>query len=217
MLPKINQMLYIHVASSEADEVEKEYKARIADTANETILIENPIHEPSGKMKKLFLGDELSVYFVSEEGIKHYFDSHVLGFVQDNVRLVKIRMPDPDRITKVQRRNFLRVPAELELAVKTPGGERFIAVTDDASGGGISFFCDSRWELHPEQVLECWLLLAYKNGTVEHAPFSAEIVRIVEMGSGRKQVMTKFVKINDSERQKIIRFCFERQFDFRNR
>ncbi|QAY66184.1 flagellar brake protein [Paenibacillus protaetiae] len=217
MLPKINQMLFLHVATPDEEEAGKEYKARIADWNDEFILMETPIHEQSGRMKKLFLGDELSFYYITETGVKHYFGSHVLGFQQDAIPLVKIRTPDTDRITKVQRRNFLRVPAELEIAVKLPDHEQFVAVTDDVGGGGISFLCESKWQLHPGQLLVCWLLLNYKNGTIEHAPFAAEIVRIVEVAAARKQVMIKFVSINDYERQKIIRYCFERQFDFRNR
>ncbi|MFD1955756.1 flagellar brake protein [Paenibacillus thailandensis] len=215
-MPTVNQMLYLRVAASNPEESEKEYKARIADAEGDTLLIETPIHEPTGRLKKLLLGDELSIYYINETGIKHFFDSHVLGFRDDQVRLVKIRKPDPERITKVQRRNFLRVPAELELAVLTENRERFIAVTDDV-GGGVSFLCDSKRDIQVGQRLDCWILLNYKNGAVDHAPFASEVVRIVEMGAGRKQVMSKFTTISDSDRQKIIRYCFERQFDFRNR
>lgn len=38
-----------------------------------------------------------------------------------------------------------------------------------------------------------------------------------ELDNGRNLVMLKYSEISDAERQKIIRYCFERQFDFRNR
>ncbi|WP_138753475.1 flagellar brake protein [Paenibacillus sinopodophylli] len=217
MLPKLNQMLHFQIASSDEEEASIEYKSRIADEQEDGFLIEIPISEKTGRYKRLFLGDELSVFFVTEDGIKNYFDSHVLGFVEDGVKLIKIRKPELDRITKVQRRSFLRVPAELEIAVKTQSNLRFVCETDDVGGGGISFICDGKWQLASEQVLECWILVPFKNGSLEHAFFKGEVVRVVELESGRKQAMIKYVSINDSERQKVIRFCFEKQLEFRNR
>jgi c-di-GMP-binding flagellar brake protein YcgR len=216
-LPKLNQMLHYQIASSDEEEAAIEYKSRIADEQEDGLLIEIPINEKSGRFKRLFLGDELSVFFISADGIKHYFDSHVIGFMEDGIKLIKIRRPEPDRITKVQRRSFLRVSAGLEIAVKMSTHVRFVCETDDVGGGGISFICDSKWQLAPEQVLDCWLLVPYKNGAIEHAFFQGEIVRVVELKSGKKQAMVKYASINDSERQKVIRYCFEKQLEYRNR
>ncbi len=217
MLPKINQMLHFHIASSDEEDAAIEYKSRIADEDDVSLLIEYPMNAETGRLKRLFLGDELSVYYISKDGVKHYFDSHVTGFKEEGVRLVKIMKPDPERMTKVQRRNFLRVSAELELAVKLSSHARFTCRTDDVGGGGISFLCDGQWPVAPGGQLECWLLVPYRNGSIEHAFFMAEIVRVVELETGRKQVMIKFIEINDSERQKIIRYCFERQLEIRNK
>ncbi|MBH5317983.1 PilZ domain-containing protein [Paenibacillus sp. GSMTC-2017] len=217
MLPKVNQMLYYQVASSDEVEATIEYRSRIADEEDGVLHIEYPLSNQAGRAKRLFLGDELSVFFLSDEGVKHFFDSHVIGFKDDGVRLVKIMKPDPERMTKVQRRSFLRVPAELEMAVKMSSHTRFLCHTDDVGGGGISFVCEGKWPLQSEQTLECWLLVPYKNGTIEHVSFHAEIVRVSVLESGRKEVMSKFISITDSERQKIIRFCFEKQLEYRNR
>lgn len=217
MLPKLNQILYYQIASSDEEEAAIEHKSRIADEQEDGLLIEIPINEKTGRYKRLFLGDELSVYFISDDGIKNYFDSHVTGFKEDRVKLVKIRKPDPERITKVQRRSFLRVPAELEIAVKMPNHARFVCLTDDVGGGGISFICEGKWPVSAEQDLECWLLVPFRNGSIEHASFKAVVVRVIELESGRKQVMIKYVSIIDSERQKVIRYCFEKQLEYRNR
>ena len=217
MFPSVNKMLYYQIASSDEVEAAIEYKSRIADDQEEVLLIESPINDKTGGFKRLFLGDELSMYFMTEEGTKYYFDTHVVGFKEDGVRLIKILKPDPDRMMKVQRRNFLRVPAELEIAVKMSSHARFICMTDDVGGGGISFICDNKWSVDAGQLLDCWLLLTYKTGTIEHVSFNAEIVRVNTLESGRKQVMIKYITITDGERQKIIRYCFEKQLEYRNR
>lgn len=217
MLPKVNELVYIQVASADKNEADKECKSRIADEQDEFYLIEVPIEIGSGRMKRLFVGDELSVYFLTDNGVKNYFNTYVTGFADDVVQLIRIRKPDPESITKVQRRHFLRVVAELELAVKLKDGSRFVAMTDDVGGGGVSFLCDGKNKMIVGDQLYCWLLIPYKNGTIEHAPFEAEVVRVKKLETGRNLVMLKFISISDMERQKIIRYCFERQFDFRNR
>lgn len=215
MLPKVKQFLFLQIASSDEEEAAMEYKSRVEDEQDDELLIDVPIIEGTGKFKRLFLGDELSIYYITGDGVKHYFNSHVLGFKEDVVKLIRIRKPEPDAITSVQRRSFLRVAAELEIAIKMSSHVRFVGMTDDVGGGGISFLCDKRWPLTIGQELDCWLLIPYRNGSLEHAQFKAEVVRIKDTVTGRNQVMAKFASITDGERQKIIRFCFERQLDYR--
>ncbi|MEK5238488.1 flagellar brake domain-containing protein [Paenibacillus sp. FSL L8-0470] len=217
MYPKINEYLYIQIASSDAAEAELEYRSRIADMEDEALLIEIPMQASNGRLKKLFIGDELSVYFLTEGGIKNYFNTHVLGFKEDVIRMVRVRKPETDAIFKIQRRSFFRVNAELELAVKDSLGSRFLVRTDDIGGGGASFLSDPKVKVEVGDKLFCWLLVPYRNGSTEHVNFEGEIVRIKQLESGRNLVMLKFAAITDSERQKIIRYCFERQFDFRDR
>ncbi|MBM6995532.1 flagellar brake domain-containing protein [Paenibacillus sp. DXFW5] len=217
MFPKVNDLVYIQVASADKSNEEKECKSRIADVEEESFLIEVPIESGSGRIKKLYIGDELSVYFLTESGVKNYFNTYVLGFADDIVQLVRIRKPEPETITKIQRRHFLRVVAELEIALQMKDGVRFVTHTEDVGGGGVSFSCSSVFNLVQGDQLFCWLLIPFKNGSIDHAPFEAEVVRTKKLDAGRTMVMLKFVSISDLERQKLIRYCFERQFDFKNR
>ncbi|MWC28441.1 flagellar brake protein [Paenibacillus sp. MMS18-CY102] len=219
MLPNISQILHIQIASSveTAEEPKFEYKSRIADDREDNLFIELPLHEATGQYKKLLLGDELSVLFITENGVKHYFNTHVTGFEEEAIKLIRIQKPDPQSITRTQRRHYLRVAAELEVAVLTTNGDRFTTLTDDVGGGGISFICEGSWQLEQGYTIQCWLLLPYKNGTIEHASFKAEIVRANTLVTGRSHIMTKYVDMPDYERQKIIRYCFERQLEFRHK
>ncbi|MFD2701645.1 flagellar brake protein [Paenibacillus shunpengii] len=217
MNPKVNEVLYVQIPSTEDKEKKLEYKSRVAEVEEDSISIEVPMLE--GKyLHRLRLGDELAASFVSEGGVKHFFNTYVTGFKEDVIRLIKIRRPSKDEISQVQRRNYLRVQAKLELAVKFKHDfTRFLAYTDDVSGGGLSFFEHNSYSLEQGQSLSCWLLLPYKNGEIEHVPFEASVVRIQELESGRRLVMLEFISITDMERQKVIKYCFERQLDFRGR
>ncbi|WP_426453534.1 flagellar brake protein [Paenibacillus sp. S-38] len=217
LLPKVNQILHIQIESIDEEEARQEYKSRIADLTDTEIIMEVPINETTGRLKKLFKGDGLSVYFIAEGGVKNYFHTEVTGFRDEVIRLVAIRRPEPEAVTQIQRRSYLRVPAELEIAVRFPDGERQVVLTDDVSGGGLSLLCPPAVRTAEGQSLECWLLIHMKSGAVEHIPFTAEIVRVKLHETGKQQLMLRFTEITDKDRQKIIRYCFERQLDIRKR
>ncbi len=217
LYPKVNELLFINIDSANEIEANIEYKSRISDIEEQSILMEVPMQESIGRLKRMTVGDELSVFYLNEHGVKHYFNTYVLGFKEDVIRMVRIRKPEPESISKIQRRTFLRVNAEVEIAVKLKDMTRFITTTVDISGGGLSFYSVSKYNLKEGDPLSCWVLVNYKNGSVEHVPLNAEIVRIKDREHHRSIVMLKFMKISDVERQKLIRYCFERQFDFRDR
>ncbi|WP_179032768.1 flagellar brake protein [Paenibacillus kribbensis] len=218
MFPKINDVLYIQVAGSDHKDELFEFKSRIAEEESQNFLIEIPMSQTTGRLKRLYLGEELSIFFMSEGGIKNYFNTHVTGFKEDVLRMVRIQKPDPDSISKIQRRNYLRVQASLEIAVKHGVNEsRFVAETHDVGGGGVSFQTQEAHHLEEGESLSCWILVPYRNGTLEHVWFQSEVIRIQEMENGRRLIMLKYEKIADQERQKLIKYCFERQLEFREK
>lgn len=215
LFPKINEVLYIQIASADEKEEHKEYKSRIADTDDDSFLIEVPMQQGNSRLKRLFFGEELSISYMNESGVRHYFNTYVTGFEEDVVRLVRIRKPLPDEISKIQRRSFLRVHASLELAIQCEDLTRAVVLTEDIGGGGLSVYIEPDVKVQEEQKLKCWLLVPYRNGSIDHVQFEAEVVRIKKLETGRELGMLKFSQITDSERQKVIKFCFERQLDYR--
>lgn len=214
-LPKISQYLYIQFESIDEEESKQVYKSRISDIQDKSLAIEIPLNEKTGKLKRLYAGDPISAYYITEGGVKNYFQSKTLGYREDTIRQVIIEKPDPDSITKVQRRNYLRVPAELEVAVSLSDHIQFVALTDDLSGGGLSFICDGKHPIKQHEIISCWLLLNFKNETVDHAGCKAEVIRVKQLETGRQLVMLNFTEIQSIDRQKVIRYCFERQLELR--
>lgn len=215
MLPKVNQTLFFNINSIDEDEAKQEYRSRVSDILEQAIAMEVPINQNTGKIKRLYAGDELSAYFLTEKGVKNYFTTSVIGFREDTIRLVLVKKPDPASITEVQRRSFVRVPAELEIALKINEQIQFVSVTEDVGGGGISIYCEQSVPIHTNDRVGCWLLIPNKHGSPDHVPFKGEVVRIKELENGKQFVMMRFSEIADRDRQKIIRFCFERQLEIR--
>lgn len=219
MLPKINQTLYIQVIPeiviAESDAPPITLRSRVADIDDRNIYIEIPLDEKSRKYYRAQLGEKLQLYFFTPEGVKHLFSSSVTGFRKETVGLVAIKKPELEEITKDQRRSYLRVDANLEIAVKVGEKLRFTAITEDVGGGGVSFTCDRKWPIVPNAILTCWLLLSYKGGSIAHSKFEGEVVRVLPVEPDKHLIMMRFQDIVDSDQQKIIRYCFERQLDKR--
>jgi len=182
---------------------------------DDTIFVEIPVEVNTGISRSLSYGNVLSAYFFDDMEIKNYFISTVIGVSNNIMHLFHITKPAPEAVTKVQRRNFLRVQAELEVAVKHSEQLQFVALTDDIGGGGLSLLCDDYIPLAEQNIVSCWLLVPNKNGQNDHVPFKSEVVRVAPLAPGTQRVMMRFTDISDRDRQKIIQFCFERQFEFR--
>ncbi|CAM3571024.1 flagellar brake protein [Marinicrinis lubricantis] len=215
MLPNINQVISIQIASIDPEEENRHYKTRVADVKQDTLYIEVPLDERSGKWRRLHTGEQISVQFVDSDGIHYFFSTTVLGSTSDQVKLYKISKPQPADVSKSNRRNFLRVPAKLEVALKATDEIRFTCMTDDVSGGGIAVYCSNTYQLHSNQEVSGWILIPYKSGEIEHAHFQGEIVRTKPLENHIQLAMIQFTDMRDKERQKIIRYCFEFQLSNR--
>lgn len=215
MLPKISETLFVRIVSPDHELASVEYKSRIADMEDGLIHMEVPLSTKDGKLLRLFPGDRLSAYYVTNGGVKHHFYTEVTGFREDAVRLVTIKAPSPEDISKSQRRNYLRMPADLDVAVRLHGKLQVTARTEDVGGGGLSFICDHKVPVKEDETITGWLLLQYRNGSIDHMAFPAKVVRLKPLENGSKLVMCSFTDISEQERQKVIRYCFERQLEFR--
>jgi len=215
LLPTIGQVITLEVASEEQD-TKHILKSRIADEDQEVLWIEYPTGE-KGRFIRLVEGDMLVVSFTaSATGVTYSFKSAVNGSRKENATVqFSLKKPAPSEVVSVQRRAFVRVEASLEVACLFAGVKKFVATTMDISGGGLSMTTDEpSLHLQPEDELACWLLVPFRNGSIEHIPFIGSVVRTKFVNDGLL-VMMRFVEISESDRQKIVRYVFERQIELR--
>ncbi|MDP5273776.1 flagellar brake protein [Chengkuizengella axinellae] len=214
---KIGHILLLEIQPN--DELENNdtilYKTRISDIQNNMIFIEMPTEIKSGKFRHLQDGVELFVRFNSEDDVKYGFSSFVIGTKKEGIRQILIKKPSPDEFIHIDDRKYLRVPANLELALQSSNHHRFLAKTVDISGGGIAFICEEQVEVN--QSFRCWLLIQHKNEHIQHIPFEGKVLRMKKLDSDRTKVMLHFMKIDEEDRRSIIRYCFERQLELRKK
>ncbi len=111
-----------------------------------------------------------------------------------------------------QQREFFRIDAEVFLKIwlvdrKTPGQQEVRRRQINLSGNGLRFEVDQ--PLHIGQLLGLELGLPEVDGEV--AQGVGRVVRLVEQGEGRQQASLELVEIEETEQDKIIRFCLAEQ------
>lgn len=219
MAYSINTALVLETINNSEKSV---YKARIADIKEQDIFIEMPMNEATKRIEAPAIGTELRVWFQAPDNSKASFDTTVTGRVKENIAMLIIAKPDPKSIYKKQRRDFIRVPAIIEVAVVVQTKEadiKIIAKTEDISGGGFSVRYDSNIIINETQKGRAWLVMPKKNETISHAYGEVDIVKVKYPDNPLNKAWAsfKFTHITEGERSKVVQYTFEKQIDFYGR
>lgn len=215
MYPKISQVVQMIIVQ-ENGEPTPAYTSHVTDIQEHSIWLEIPFVRGSASLVRMHEGQEVSISYQGLNMATCSFDTYVQRLKRDHVHIAALHKPALEEIKQIQRRNFLRVPAEVEAAIRLKDGSSVVVRTEDISGGGFSFNCQEHIPILTDQLVHCWLALPFRNGTMDHVSFFGEIVRTKkEVGKKQQWVSLKINDITDAERQKIIRYCFERQIDLK--
>lgn len=215
MLPKINQIVDLSLDGGE----NFLYKSRIADVSEEYIGIELPIDVESGTVKPMIKETELKVFYATDDHGQYSFNTKVIGIKEEQVIIILLELPK--EFQRKQRRSFLRIKACLDTSFKIMynlNKDWNIVKTTDISGGGIQLILPHYIPIDIEEEIFGWLVLPFKNGTIDHIRYNGKIVRVVIPEEKKvKLISIEFKHISEVMRAKIIRFCYEKQVDVRKR
>ncbi|MGE5397860.1 MAG: flagellar brake protein [Chitinophagales bacterium] len=182
------------------------FNSRVEELRLNTLLIAVPIH--SGALVPLRLGEGLNIYFVSNQ-CAYTFSTHILGRSIEPLPILEIKRPL--EYTKIQRRNYVRLPLSMNLqfvrfideeAMMTEGR------TIDLSGGGLQF--QTKVNLTPEEFIELRLNLSNKVTVVN----KAKVVRVFPKAINNEVwqlVAVQYIDLKESQREMIIKYIFDQQ------
>ena len=221
VLPQVGQVMRLSLASLSEEQSKEVYKTRVADYSEKNIAIELPIDEETGRTKSLPIGTTCFVWYVGQDGSRFDFKTKRVGTKQENIPMLLMEKVPKEQIVRTQRRGYLRVPASFEISVSYPsirGKQKFLAKTLDISGGGLAFACPKNHFLEEEQEVDMWISLPAKAGTVSHAFAKAQVARVQEQElSDFNWISLQFTAISEADRAKIVRVCYERQLEIRQK
>ncbi|MFD2371797.1 flagellar brake protein [Brevibacillus sp. GCM10020057] len=222
LLPRVGQTIRLVFTSSSDDTRRQTFKSRVVDLKDGVASIELPTSEKTGRTGLFGAGDACEVWYVGENGSCYEFHSAIIGRQIEHIPVLFLQLPPKEEIHRTQRRNYLRIEFTLEIAVKLEDPIRsyhFLARTIDISGGGMSFSCDETYRIQPGDNLKVWIAMPSKTGQVQHAYAVMEVVRQkpAEKKGMHQWIFGKFVQISEQDRAKVVRACYNRQLELRNK
>ncbi|RPF55754.1 flagellar brake protein [Aquisalibacillus elongatus] len=216
---KIGQRLSIETFKD--GEVDEQFQCRIVEVSQKTIYIDYPVNERTGRSSLFLDGSEFKVSYVHEDGNVYTFSSEVMERKKIKIPVLAIHKPNPKDIRKIQRREYVRVDVSLDVAIHpyTEELNPLMTRTIDISGGGVAVVGDGgQLNYQPGDQMKITLVLPFSSTHYNYLLTDVEVVRCI-MGSGNEpsKITYKFVNITDQNREKIIKYCFEKQLENRRK
>ncbi|MDD3014265.1 MAG: PilZ domain-containing protein [Candidatus Gastranaerophilales bacterium] len=149
--------------------------------------------------KYFFEGREIEVLIYTDKGI-FIFDSTVIDTPFDYDFVVEL----PEERTKIQRRDYIRVPVKTEITLAN-AGQKFTTNTINVGGGGVRFVNNSETEM-----TGVWRFILNLPKWKEPVTGRGEILYNIKQDNKLVSVI-KFTDIEEVNRNKIIKMCFEEE------
>ncbi|PYZ94488.1 pilus assembly protein PilZ [Salipaludibacillus keqinensis] len=208
----------IHLELKSSDEEKRRYKSKILDYNESKIFIDYPVDKKTKKPHFFLEGTQFRVWFMGNDKAIYLFESEVLGKDVKKFPMLVLKDPGVSDYVRIQRRQYVRVDTTIDVAVHCLNNKckPFTTVTADVSGGGMALVLPEQHSVEEKDVIKTWLALPYQSGEMIYLEVKAKTIRILK-DRGRLKGSFEFVDLDDIERQKIVRYCFERQLTLKKK
>ncbi|MBO8170672.1 MAG: flagellar brake domain-containing protein [Bacillaceae bacterium] len=219
MLPEVGQEIYLQV--DDGDQTDTSYKSKVIDVKDDYLSIYLPVLQKTGKSKVLRAGSRVGVSHFGKDGARYEYSVMILENVNDEIPYTRISMPKKEEIQRKQRRNFVRIPASVEVALELiePNDRNIHIVTRtvDISGGGIAVQVPSTYDVRQDDQFNVWLVLPCGKNIV-HANFIGRVTRLIEKeNQAFKIAPIEIINISQKDQQHIVQFCFQCEVEQRKK
>ncbi|WP_070121159.1 flagellar brake protein [Bacillus marinisedimentorum] len=212
----VNKTIYLELKDSNKRD---RFKCKVAALEGNLFFIDYPVHAKTGKTGFFLDGTEFSAYVISEDDKMYRFDTEVHGRKKDRIPLLALGMPEEEGYMHVQRRKYVRIDTTADAAVHSPDGAfvPFTAVTKDISGGGAAIYVKAHFPAEPGMSLSLWFALSMQDGNINYVKAEGKLLRKLGNENDMPYITVEFTGIEESDRETVIRFCFERQLYYRRK
>ncbi|SES33916.1 flagellar brake protein [Psychrobacillus sp. OK032] len=209
---KLGTVLTLEPATSEKAE---KYRCKIVDSDHHSIYVDYPVDTISGRTVFLMDGTQLRVSYTEESKAAFAFQTEVLGKRKGQIPMIKLSYPGDSEIIKIQRRDFVRVVATLDISVQFED-EKYQFVTDDISAGGTAVVLNRPVKFNADDAVSLLIPLGFNNGDIKYVSTTAKVIRIFQRDSITLASL-QFSDTDEVDKQQIVRYCFERQVMLRKK
>ena len=180
------------------------YKSNLQDVTESYILIDIPVN--NGIYLTMNDNDEIEAEHYVDGGSYYKFNCRVLGRTREG-KLNLYKLSKPYNISKIQRRNYVRVDM-VEYAfykLQNDNGEEVWkkGIILDLSGGGMKIKIEEKLSLRDRVTVNIFI------AENEKVQIVGEVVRVEKSNTGEYICGLKFKEISERTRDKIIQKVFE--------
>ncbi|MTW85893.1 pilus assembly protein PilZ [Virgibacillus dakarensis] len=215
---KIGTLLVLETKDPD-EETNWEFRCKVIEKNEHYLFIDYPIDNKTNKSALIPKHKPFTVTYVGSDQSVYSFPSEIVAQVKLNVPALAIPMPEKQHINRIQRREFVRIVAAIDVSVHSleTSSTPFTTVTNDISGGGLSIVLPKGVTLTEGEGLDLWFVLPMESGDYQYINAQSEVVRMLFLENTVQTASLKFTGITKQSCQQIIRFCFERQRELRKK
>lgn len=203
---KIGTFLTLEPITSE--NVEK-FRCKVVEKKDNLIYITYPVNEKTNRTVYLIDGSQFRAIFQSEDQLYYAFETEVVGRVNDRIPMIILSCPPENEFIKIQRREFVRVKTDVDVAVEYRH-HYYQYVTEDISAGGVALKLPTQPPFAEGETVKLTIVLPFNNGEIKYVQTNAEVVRIFEREE-QLYASLQFLDTDEIDKQQILQFCFQRQ------
>lgn len=186
---------------------------------DETYLyVDYPVNMHTNRTCFLAEGTKLLGTYLSHDRSLFQFQTQIMKRVKKTVPALAISYPKSVDIKQIQRREFVRINAAIDIAVHPVDGSfnSFTTVTNDISAGGLSIIIPDGIQWIEGEELSLTIVL-HTHSKTNYIHVNGEMIRMKLLQGGLQSASIKFVHISNHIRQDIIQYCFEKQREARKK
>lgn len=212
---KIGTLLTLEIQQPETKEV-KMFRCKIVEKNEQYLFIDLPIEIKTNKSTIILEGTHFSATYLEMDQSVYKFYSEIAEKVKLNVPTLAIHLPDKSNMKRIQRREYVRIETAVDVAIHGSHSP-FTTVTSDISGGGMSVIIPAGMTVVEKEEADVWIVLQMDSGDYQYVSATVEVIRVKQDNTIAKTASLKFVSIAKLAQQSIIRYCFEKQREARNK
>ncbi len=219
-LPKIGQRLYVDRTTPEG-----RGHARLLDIADHKLYVDEPLEQESHRRLDIVDGDRVRVTYRDGAGVLYQFESVALQRLYiGKLAAYAIVRPQDDDIVRIQRRSFVRVHVGISVHFllivrdESPALISGKGMTQDISGGGMSFYPEGNYPLQEgDTVTVKFTLPGEASGIVPISAKATIVRRLTRPNRPYPLLAIRYTEIPNTAQQRIVQFAFKRQIELRTK
>lgn len=187
------------------------YRSKIIDRNESELIIDYPVNIDDYLQLPIRTNQVVDIEYITK-GSVYKFPAKIIRIIESPIESFVINVPNEADITKIQRREYVRINVDVNVAVHSINDSftPFITVTQDISGGGLAIITPDNITLSEGEKVDLYLVLKSKYSDFVYLRVEGEIIRTT-VYNGVRSTSLRFHFDDERDRQKIIKYCFEIQ------